>query len=260
MECVLVAQRERIGNDNEATFETMGRLAQLYVQARNFEQAISIYMQIIEVSKSKQYLDDFGMVRLIYELAELYVKSEKRTDVLAIIVDAHGILSEKEGVNLSSLQIATVPLARIYDDAGRQADAVRLHEKLIGKWQKDNHPAQSAPLESLNYVAWALATSPQDELRDGKRAIELATKACELTKFEEPNVLDTLAAAYAEAGDFESAVKWSKKALELVGESDDAETRQAMSNALRNYNEKKPTRQAAAPAVGTEAAEDRSTN
>ena len=67
----------------------------------------------------------------------------------------------------------------------------------------------------LNNFAWVLATSPDDEFRDGKRAVELATKAAEQTNYETPHILSTLAAAYAETGDFENAKKWSAKAVEL---------------------------------------------
>ena len=47
-----------------------------------------------------------------------------------------------------------------------------------------------------------LATSPDAKLRNGRRAIELATRACELTKYKAAYILSTLAAAYAETGDF----------------------------------------------------------
>lgn len=67
----------------------------------------------------------------------------------------------------------------------------------------------------LNNYAWTLATSPFDELRDGGKAIELAQKACEETKYEQAHVLSTLAASYAESGDFDEAIRWSSKAVEL---------------------------------------------
>jgi tetratricopeptide (TPR) repeat protein len=82
-----------------------------------------------------------------------------------------------------------------------------------------------------------LATSPNAKRRDGKTAIEFATKACELTSWKDPAYLDTLSAAYAESGDFDAAVKWQTKAIELLtneGEKDAYRTR------LKLYQERKP--------------------
>ena len=63
--------------------------------------------------------------------------------------------------------------------------------------------------------AWLLATSPTDEVRDGKRAIQYATKACELSSWKEPEYLDSLAAAHAEVGDYPRAVQRQEEALRL---------------------------------------------
>jgi tetratricopeptide (TPR) repeat protein len=68
-------------------------------------------------------------------------------------------------------------------------------------------------------LAINLATDPSDAMRDGKRALELAEKACKLTDYKMGPTLDALAAAYAELGDFKSAVKWSEMAVELGNET-----------------------------------------
>jgi tetratricopeptide (TPR) repeat protein len=96
----------------------------------------------------------------------------------------------------------------------------------------------------LNNLAWVLATSPDDELRDGKRAIELAQKACEKTEYKQSHILSTLAAGYAETGDFENAIKWSKKAVEISPE----ELKSQLGKELASYEGQKPWREATPPA------------
>ncbi len=94
----------------------------------------------------------------------------------------------------------------------------------------------------LNNLAWVLSTSPDDKVRDGKRAIELATQACEATEYKRPHIISTLASAYAEAGDWDNAVKWSTKAVEMSGDSE-KEILDQLKEELKHYQEKKPFRE-----------------
>ncbi len=94
----------------------------------------------------------------------------------------------------------------------------------------------------LNNLAWILATSTEDSLRDGTQSVNLGKEACELTEYKEIHILSTLAAGYAESGDFDEAVKWSSKAVEM-GTGENHEQLKQLENELKSYQEKKPWRE-----------------
>ena len=84
----------------------------------------------------------------------------------------------------------------------------------IKHYRESLHLEPDSP-ETLNGLSWILATSSKHEFRDGEEAVQLAKRACELTGYRNPKVLNTLAAAYAETGNFTEAVKVAEKAINL---------------------------------------------
>ncbi len=114
---------------------------------------------------------------------------------------------------------------------GKHAEAIADYDKILKLDPEDTG--------SLNNLAWVLCTSPDDKVRDGKRAITLATKASELTEYQKAHILSTLGAAYAETGDFDSAIKWVQKGIDVAGD----EEREALGKELKSYQEKKPWRE-----------------
>ncbi|HEY5314154.1 MAG TPA: tetratricopeptide repeat protein, partial [Pirellulales bacterium] len=93
-------------------------------------------------------------------------------------------------------------------------------------------------LAAHNNLAWSLATRPEREFRDAVLAVSSATKACQLTRWANPECLDTLAAAYAEAGDFEQATRWENQAIALSAPPGNA----AFQARLALYQTKRPYR------------------
>ena len=91
------------------------------------------------------------------------------------------------------------------------------------------------------YRAWIRATCPDAKFRDGKKALEGATRACEMTAWKQPSCLETLAAAEAESGDFDAAIKWQSRAIELVADEDD-EVKTRFRDRLDLFRNKKPYR------------------
>ena len=93
------------------------------------------------------------------------------------------------------------------------------------------------PLNPRSYdvEAYLLSACPMPKYRDAKKAIEYASKACDLTKWRGAKEVETLAAAYAEAGQFDNAIKWQMHAASLDANDIDK-------NRLNLYQQKQPFR------------------
>jgi Flp pilus assembly protein TadD len=95
----------------------------------------------------------------------------------------------------------------------------------------------------LNETAWLLATNPNASIRNGAEATELAQRAVRLSDGREPAILDTLAAAYAEAGRFAEAVQTARKALELAAQQNQRSLAESMKAKILRYEAGRPFRE-----------------
>jgi tetratricopeptide (TPR) repeat protein len=95
-------------------------------------------------------------------------------------------------------------------------------------------------VEPMNNLAWFLATNREAAIRNPDKAIKLAQRACELTNYMEPSLLDTLAVAYASAGDFSKAIEIAEKALELCQSPERSTLKEKIESRLVLYKAGKP--------------------
>ena len=109
--------------------------------------------------------------------------------------------------------------------------AVELFHKAVNQGQSPN---------VFNDFAWFLATCPDQSQRNGKDAVTYANKACQLSGWKEANFIGTLAAAFAELGDFDAAMRYQKQAMATGSDYPDKQT---MEKALKLYQERKPYRE-----------------
>jgi len=106
------------------------------------------------------------------------------------------------------------------------------------------YAANAGDVSVANNLAWLLATCPDAAYRDGARALRLAEWACKATTFKSPPLLDSLAAAYAELGQFEEAVRVTRQAIEVVRSNPKAST-EMLDSRLSLYLAGKPCRESA---------------
>lgn len=88
-------------------------------------------------------------------------------------------------------------------------------DRAFSDWRQDLR-LDPGDIQVCSYLAWCLATCSDAHLRNGKESLDLATTACEATKWRNWRHLSVLAAANAECGDFDRAVKWQTKSRELA--------------------------------------------
>jgi TPR repeat protein len=115
-------------------------------------------------------------------------------------------------------------------------EALKWYRKVAEQYRRK---ADSGDTQSMNDLAWILATCLVPEVRDGWAALTYAEKAVATTQWEKGTMLDTLAAAYAELGDFAKAVTAEAKAFALVKDED---TRRDFAERLKLYESKTPYR------------------
>ncbi|MBN2473826.1 MAG: tetratricopeptide repeat protein [Pirellulales bacterium] len=127
-------------------------------------------------------------------------------------------------------------LGQILLQNGRAADAAKCLKQAV--------ELDPNGVAALNALAWVYATCPESSLRDGARAVALADHACRLSEGKLPAVLDTLAAAYAESGDFQKAARTAAEAQALANHAGNRSMAAEIGNHLALYLEKRPLRQA----------------
>jgi tetratricopeptide (TPR) repeat protein len=129
---------------------------------------------------------------------------------------------------------ARIKLARTLAEMGETQYAVDHFYKAF-ELQPDN-------IEILTGLVWLLATSEDTSISDPAAAVKFAQKACELTNYEQPETLDTLAVAYAAAGKFPWAIETAQKALELAIAADKEDLALEIEERLRLYRAGQPCR------------------
>jgi serine/threonine-protein kinase len=93
---------------------------------------------------------------------------------------------------------------------------------------------------TLNDLAWLLATCRDSHIRDGRRAVGLAQRACKLSQWKNAFSIDTLAAASATAGNFSDAVKYQQLAISRLEPADRKAQESGMEQRLQQYSSGRP--------------------
>ncbi len=203
--------------------ETNLKLAKVLIEQQKFNEAIFCYQQSLKLNPVQADVHN--------GLASIYTR-QKQFDL--------AVKHLQESLRIKPEQPAMLEnLARIYSYQGKNKQAIEYWEKALQ--YNPNQP------QILNSLAWIKAISSDADLRDEKKALQLARQACELTNFQDAYMMDTLAAALAATGNFGEATDKARKAIELANAANnkklaaEIEERLGLYEAGKPYQSTKPT-------------------
>jgi tetratricopeptide (TPR) repeat protein len=223
----------------------------IYRQRKDYAKAVSDFSEAIRLApRNADYL--------VYR-AVVYANEDRRTEEIADLTEAlrlnprseialcrrgrayrstkeypRAIADFTELVRITQAGGAYKERARTYFRSGQYALALADYQ------QASAYPGGTVKSETKT-MAWLLATCPDPQFRNGPEAVIQALKDCEQSEWHDSLDLDTLAAAYAETGQFDEAVRYELQAIAL--KDGDAEWEAKLEKRLALYQERQPYRE-----------------
>ncbi len=201
------------------SFDTHNSLALVLVNKRQFDQALYHFGEDIRLNPDS--VESWvARASLLHELGRLD----------EAIADCRQALKLKPNHATALFYLGN---ALFY--TGRSREAVEVFRRFLA--------LNPQSVDILNRLAWVLATTEDSTLRNGAEAVQLATRACELSKFQNSESLNTLAAAYAETGRFDEAVQTAQRAIVVAQAAGQTGFVAAIQALVQDYQAKKPHRE-----------------
>ena len=180
----------------------------------------------------------------ILAIAGVYLEGRYREDA---IFQLEKFIREQAGADLSSMPQQELlnhhtRLGDVHDmlgmialQSGKPGEAITHYQAAL--------KAGPDRLSSLVVLAKVYSSHPDDAVRNARQALVLASRACELTRNNHPDALDALAAAHAEGGNFQEAIKTAQRAIGVARKRGAERIAAAINRRLRLYESGKPFRQ-----------------
>jgi len=243
-EQVLAINRKFNGPDHPDTLEAMQVLAISYDHAGRHEEAIKLLQEALELSSKRLGAEHPITLSTMGTLSFVLYEAGRRDDAIKLGEQVLALKSKKLGPEHYETLGAMENLAIFYDAAGQRAESLKLKEQALALTRKALGSQHPITLQAMNDLAWIQATSEAAEIRNGTNAVLLAEEAVAATHRKNPGFLDTLAASYAEARQFDKA---AAAQLEAIGLAKSDEEKKDYASRLKLYQAKNPYRVKANP-------------
>ena len=238
---MLKLRKAKLGPDHRDTLASMGKLAESFVSVKNYTEAETLYrdaLNHLRPASSNAPPREVPLLGVIlHHLAGVLWERKMVSDARLFAEQATTLYHRHTDWPAGERRHALAVLEAVLKDLGdaRDLKAVRLEkvDVLRAAAEKDD-------VSALNELAWLFATCSDSALRDGRSAVRFAEKALAKSKAKDWSALDTLAAAYAEAGEFAKAASAQREAIGLC---QDEKTKNDLGTRLKLYESNTPYRE-----------------
>ena len=231
--------------ENPACWMARNNLGRIMLDRGGVKEAMDLFQKALEIkSDYAEAHYNFGLaLSASGRVDEAIAHCEKALEIRPDYTEAHnnlGVFLARVGrvdeavthyqkaLELNpALAVAHQNLAIAFFQQGRTPEAIAQRREVI-RLQPENSSA-------FNHLARMLATSPEASVRDGAAAVQLALQAVKLTAGRQPAILDTLAAAYAEAGQFAAAIETAEQARALASSQNNTAMADAVLARIKLY-------------------------
>jgi serine/threonine protein kinase/tetratricopeptide (TPR) repeat protein len=219
----LAVVKQSDGPESQAYAKELEDLGSQLMRRRQWPQAAATLGECLAL-RERLWPDDPVTFHTKKLLGEALLGHEKYAEAESVLLAAYDGLRLHEPTNptmvrpwLKEIIQTLLNIGEITDRADK-ADAWRseLTKWYRGEVERYRRAAENGDPQELNGAAWLLATCEDAAVRDGPLAVTYAAKAVAATSRKDPGILDTLAAAYAEVGDFAKALRVQKEAQALA--------------------------------------------
>src|SRR6184192_4072129 len=190
----------------------------VYLRQGNVDEAISLLQAAVDLRPDNSPAHENLAKALLQKgkVADALIHYQKLLELQPDNIEVHNIVGT------------------VLTQQGRVAEGVEEWEKVLAI-QPDNG-------NSMSNLAWVFATSPDDSLRDGTKAIQLASEALRISGNRIPILFRTLAAAYAESGRFSEAIQTAQQGIELADSQGNSGLATELQGNIALYQERQPLR------------------
>jgi tetratricopeptide (TPR) repeat protein len=245
-------QKSKLGLSERAYADAENNFGLALTKKGRTNEAVAHFERVLSrfANNPKAHLNMGNVLLNEGKLDEAIVHYRKALMAYPAYADAHfnlgnALVQKAEGDQAIAQYEQTLDIQPNFAEAENNIGIAFLREGSVGQavahWDRALH-IQPNFFDVLNNLAWVLATFPEDSVRNGSKALALAERARPIVGDSSPGFLRTLAAAFAECGQFDQATRTAERAVELASRQGDTSLSEVLRDDVARYRGNRPLR------------------